>query len=267
MDRSQLIEEAKALAARRVTPAMDMDEKIDVLEMAMMELLDVQIMKPPIGRAGATASGEFDGRPHGKWLMHEDPRLPEMPARPTLIDFFKLRFAYDTVGYNHLLQSAKLAKDKGLPDNTVLACLLHDVSVVGLIRTDHGHWAAQLVEPYVDPEVHWAIKHHQALRFRPDPEYDYAYPKTYLAVFGGDYDPPDYVKAEWEYCRNHEWYPHAMAVVVNDLYSFDPNARVEIEEFEDVIARKFRTPPEGLGFDRSPVAHMWRTIIWPNNFL
>ena len=24
---------------------------------------------------------------------------------------------------------------------------------------------------------------------------------------------------------------------------------------------------EGLGFDASPVAHMWRTMIWPNNFL
>ena len=24
---------------------------------------------------------------------------------------------------------------------------------------------------------------------------------------------------------------------------------------------------EGLGFDGSPVAHMWRTMIWPNNFL
>ncbi|HTP17372.1 MAG TPA: hypothetical protein VMK13_16250 [Streptosporangiaceae bacterium] len=23
----------------------------------------------------------------------------------------------------------------------------------------------------------------------------------------------------------------------------------------------------GLGFDGSPVAHMWRTMIWPNNFL
>jgi hypothetical protein len=26
-------------------------------------------------------------------------------------------------------------------------------------------------------------------------------------------------------------------------------------------------PSEGLGFDGSPVAHMWRTMIWPNNFL
>jgi hypothetical protein len=43
--------------------------------------------------------------------------------------------------------------------------------------------------------------------------------------------------------------------------------KVEIDEFEDVIGRNFRQPAEGLGFDGSPVAHMWRTMIWPNNFL
>ena len=39
------------------------------------------------------------------------------------------------------------------------------------------------------------------------------------------------------------------------------------EEFEDIVGRHFRQPEAGLGFDGSPVAHMWRTMIWPNNFL
>jgi hypothetical protein len=34
-----------------------------------------------------------------------------------------------------------------------------------------------------------------------------------------------------------------------------------------VIGRNFKEPKEGLGFDSSPTAHMWRTMIWPNNFL
>jgi hypothetical protein len=33
------------------------------------------------------------------------------------------------------------------------------------------------------------------------------------------------------------------------------------------VGRHFRRPAEGLGFDGSSVAHMWRTMIWPNNFL
>ncbi len=56
-------------------------------------------------------------------------------------------------------------------------------------------------------------------------------------------------------------------ICVNDLYSFDPNVSVQLEEFEDVLARNFRQPEEGLGFDNSPVAHMWRTLMWPTRFL
>ena len=88
-----------------------------------------------------------------------------------------------------------------------------------------------------------------------------------MRSFGEDYTPPDYIQKEWEYCQSHEWYDTVMQVVVNDHYSFDPDKKVEIEEFEDVIAREFRQPEEGLGFDASSTAHMWRTMIWPNNFL
>jgi hypothetical protein len=42
---------------------------------------------------------------------------------------------------------------------------------------------------------------------------------------------------------------------------------VDPEQFTDIIGRNFKQPAEGLGFDGSPVAHMWRTMIWPNNLL
>src|SRR6267378_2666374 len=64
----------------------------------------------------------------------------------------------------HMLQSAHDARKKGEPEETVLACLLHDIAV-NLIKVDHGWWAAQMVEPYVSEKVSWAIRHHQALRF------------------------------------------------------------------------------------------------------
>jgi hypothetical protein len=56
-------------------------------------------------------------------------------------------------------------------------------------------------------------------------------------------------------------------ITVNDLYAFDPAVRVDLEEFTDVVGRNFKQPKEGLGFDGSPTAHMWRTIIWPTKFL
>ena len=58
--------------------------------------------------------------------------------------------------------------------------------------------------PYVDPEVAWAIKYHQGLRFLPNLEYDYEYPALYARSFGEDYTPPDYIQKEWAYCREHE---------------------------------------------------------------
>jgi len=42
---------------------------------------------------------------------------------------------------------------------------------------------------------------------------------------------------------------------------------VELDEFNDVIGRNFRQPREGLGWDSSASAHMWRTLIRPTRYL
>ena len=201
----------------------------------------------------------------GRMLMGEDPRLPPLPDKPTLLDFFRCRFA--VAPQAHLLQSANLAQKNGLSDKMVLACLLHDIAVAGFIRTDHGYWGAQLVEPYVDEEVSWAIRAHQALRFFPDESVGYEYPENYRTLFGDDYRPEPYVVAAYEEARKHRWYLSARIICVNDLYSFDPDVHVELEQFEDIIGREFRQPSEGLGNDSTPASHMWRTLRWPCNAL
>src|SRR6266404_4125356 len=83
-------------------------------------------------------------------------RLERMPAKPTLLDFFTLRFA----PANHVLQSATRAMSTGMPEEIVFACLMHDV-VQALIKPDHGWWGAQLLEPYVSPKVVFAIRYHK----------------------------------------------------------------------------------------------------------
>src|SRR6185295_1049293 len=65
--------------------------------------------------------------------------------------------------------------------------------------------------------------------------------------------------------KNHKWYMEPRLVTVNDLYAFDPNAKVSIEPFEDIIGRHFKQPKEGLGYDNSSSAHMWRTLARPDN--
>jgi hypothetical protein len=52
-------------------------------------------------------------------------------------------------------------------------------------------------------------------------------------------DPP-YV------ARSHKWYLDARLVTTNDLYAFDPNVEVSIDEFIDIIGRHFKQPKEGL---------------------
>lgn len=200
-----------------------------------------------------------------KVMMGNDPALPKMPAAPTLFDFFKLRFGEAET--SHLLQSANLARKAGVEEKGVLACLLHDIAMVGLFGCDHGYWGAQLIAPYVDEEVAWAVRYHQALRFFPDPAVGYEYPKAYIEIFGEDYTPEPYIRADYEYARNHKWYGMSRMITLNDLYAFDPNTTVDLELFTDIVGRHFRQPKEGLGFDNSPVAHMWRSMIWPRNFL
>jgi hypothetical protein len=203
--------------------------------------------------------------PDTVFMMGDNPVLPKMPEKPQLKDFFRYRFTEFT--RNHLLQSAKLALNLGLDEKVVLACLLHDIANGALIRADHGYWGAQLVEPYVSEEVSWSIRQHQALRFFPDPSVGYAYPEAYLRFFGPEYTPPPHIQRAYEEARKHRWYMTSRLITLNDLYAFDPSVTVDLEEFADIIGRHFKQPAEGLGFDGSAVAHMWRTMIWPNNLL
>jgi hypothetical protein len=249
------------------TPGMTLSERADELEEHMMKRITWRTGKSVLFMSGdhdPTQPAPPPMNPDAHVLMGDDPRLPKMPKAPTLQDFFKYRFSPSQA---HLLQSAKLALKNGHSEKIVLACLLHDIGVVAFIRSDHGYWGEQLVAPYVDEEVSWAIRCHQALRFFPDDSVGYEYPQMYVKLMGADYKVEPYVEEEYKRARNHKWYMSSRLITLNDLYSFDPNAVVTIDEFEDIIGRNFKQPKEGLGFDSSPVAHMWRTMIWPTKYL
>jgi hypothetical protein len=250
-----------------MTTGQTLSERADALEQHQLnELGDRIIAKSLLYNLadGERKQGTFAVGTGKRLLMGEDPRLPAMPDKPTLVDFFNLRFAPTQ---QHVLQSARLAQKNGLEEKMVLACLLHDISVMGFLRPDHGYWGAQLVEPYVDEEVSWAIRMHQSLRFFPDESVGYGYPENYVRMFGEDYQPEPYIIADYERAKNHKWYMSARMICVNDLYSFDPDVEVELEEFEDIIGRHFKQPAEGLGNDNSSSAHMWRTLRRPCNAL
>jgi predicted HD phosphohydrolase len=254
IDRRALFAKLGTAAAISVMPS---EALADALEHQMMETLDDESTGNELKvRRGA---GTLFGGPSPSGTVPEIKKLDPMPERPTLVDFFKYRFAPAT----HVLQSATDALKKGEKEELVLSCLLHDV-VLSLIKVDHGWWGAQLLEPYVPEKVTWGIRYHQALRFFPDSSVGYEYPEMYTRIFGKDYEPPPYIRRTYEFARNHKWYMEARMITVHDLYAFDPNMKVSLDPFIDIIGRHFKQPKEGLGYDNSPVAHMWRTLINPD---
>ena len=155
--------------------SMSSEALADALEHHMIERLD---------QAAGAQSTEQTKRPYRRGIgslfvlqgsgdgVFAADKLQPMPPAPTLLDFFKLRFA----PANHVLQSATRALKTGMTEETILACLLHDI-VLSLIKPDHGWWGAQMIEPYVSERVSWAIRYHQALRFYPDKSVGYEYPE------------------------------------------------------------------------------------------
>jgi hypothetical protein len=265
-----------SLGGASAVALMSSEQKADALEAYMEETLDVAVEQqgnqavPPkyptmaeieeenakrmgVRRGGGNifnATGR-DGKPRGP--------LPAMSGKPTLEEFFEKRFA----PANHVLQSATRALKTGMPEEVIFACLMHD-TVHALVKVDHGWWGAQIVEPYVSEKVTFAIRHHQTLRFYPDEKFGYEYPEMYLRTFGEDYKPEAYLEQNYKFVRNHKWYELPRLVTVNDLYSFDPNQKVTLDPFIDIIGRQFKQPKEGIGYDNSPVAHMWRTMMFPD---
>src|SRR5258706_7612640 len=200
--------------------ALSLSDQADALEHKMMDALNVHIVKSQLFKLADAdltfVSGAQLQKEHPDWLMlmGEDPRLPKMPAKPTLMDYFKYRFGPAA----HLLQSAKHALTKGMNEKIILACLLHDIGVIGFIRADHGYWGAQMVEPYVDEEVSWAIRTHQALRFYADESVGYSYPESYIKNFGVNYFPDPYIEEEHKRAREHKRYMPARLHPVHEVY-------------------------------------------------
>ena len=271
----------KSLGGAEAVAKMSHEQRADALEDFQMEKLDAEVAArrktakfPTVAELEALVEtrtwrlgsgklfrpGDKMGRFEGAGKRPEVQLLPKLPKNPSFYDYFKLRIAPGT----HLLQSAMLAKGRGESEEVILACLLHDLGGA-LMKTDHGYWGASLIEPYVSERVTFAVRYHQALRFFPDPEVGYEYPVGYYETFGIDYVPPPHIEAAYKYARNHKWYGLARSVTINDLYAFNPNIDPDIDDFRDIIDKHFRHPEEGLGYDNSPCAHMWRSMANPDS--
>src|SRR2546428_3708918 len=147
-----------SLGGATAVALMDHEARAEALEEYTEATLDTLVGQNQGGQGGqerfptvAELEAQIDTRPSrrgaGNLFVSRGggnvKRLERLPAKPTLVDFFKLRFQ----PANHVLQSATRAMKTGMTEEVILACLLHDV-VQALVKTDHGWWGAQLFEPY-----------------------------------------------------------------------------------------------------------------------
>ena len=85
-----------------MTAQVSLEDRADAIEQKMSDELDLLYTKSALhnmedGQLGASGMGLAEQMKHpGKlFLIGDDPRLPKMPAKPTLLDYFKYRARHD----------------------------------------------------------------------------------------------------------------------------------------------------------------------------
>ena len=130
-------------------------------------------------------------------------------------------FATDQL--THCLQTATLAERAGADDEVVFAALMHDVGKA-ISVPNHPAIAAEMIRPYVRPEVYEMIRVHQDFQGR-----------HYYAHFGGDPDARERHRAE---LSDHEWALAEQFADEWDQIAFDPAYdTLPIEHFEPLVRR------------------------------
>ena len=182
-----------------------------------------------------------------------------MSDRPTLLEFFEKRFA----PANHVLQSATRALKTGMPEEVVLACLMHD-TVHALVKVDHGWWGAQIVEPYVSEKV--VVRHPPSsdAALLSGREVRLRVSRELPADLRRGLQAGALPRAELQDGAQPPLVRPAAAGHRQRSLLVRPERQGAIDPFVDIIGRHFKQPKEGLGYDNSPVAHMWRTIMFPD---
>lgn len=132
---------------------------------------------------------------------------------------------YPVSRLEHSLQAATRARKDGADDELVVAALIHDIGDE-LAPYNHAAIAAEILRPYVRPEVTWIVEQHGLFQ-----SYYYAH------HMGGNRNGRDKF-------RDHPWYLACKDFCANwDRCSFDPYYRWEpLASFEPLLRAIFTRP-------------------------
>jgi predicted HD phosphohydrolase len=122
----------------------------------------------------------------------------------------------------HCLQSASRALVAGASDEIVVAALLHDVGEL-LSPSSHGEIPAAMLAPYVSPETHWVMAHHEIFQM-----HYYAHHLGMDPNTRDQYVDHPYFEACRKFCEDY------------DAPSFDPDyPTMPLEQFVPILHRVF----------------------------
>jgi predicted HD phosphohydrolase len=123
----------------------------------------------------------------------------------------------------HSLQTATRAERDGADEEMIAAALLHDVGD-DLAPWNHAAFAAELLRPYVRPQITWIVAQHGLFQ-----NYYYAHHT------GGNQHARDQF-------RGHPWFESCAAFCENwDQSSFDPDYPTEpLTHFEPLLTQIFQ---------------------------
>jgi predicted HD phosphohydrolase len=132
---------------------------------------------------------------------------------------------FSTDQLTHCLQTATLAERAGADDEVVVASLCHDIGKA-ISVPNHGAIAAEMLRPYVRPDVFQAIYHHQDFQGR-----------HYYQHFGLPTDLR-------EQHRHESWFALCEQFTDDwDQVAFDPDGPTEsLDHFEPLVRAVFASP-------------------------
>jgi predicted HD phosphohydrolase len=130
---------------------------------------------------------------------------------------------FGTDQLTHCLQTATIAERSGADDEIVFASLLHDVGKA-ISVPNHPAIAAEMIKPYVRPDVYEMIRVHQDFQGR-----------HYYAHFGGN---PDARESHRDELTEGQWTMAETFADEWDQKAFDPDYdSMPLEHFEPLVRR------------------------------
>ena len=160
----------------------------------------------------------------GRETLENQPRVAE-----TILDMLRrlegITDGFATDQLTHACQTATLAEKAGADKEVIVASLCHDIGKL-ISVFNHPGIAAEILKPYVRPDVYDMIRTHQDFQGR-----------HYYQHFGKDTNARDQYRGEsfFELTEQFadEW----------DQVAFDPNAETyPLEHFEPLVREVFATP-------------------------